>query len=887
MPLATGARLQHYEILGPLGAGGMGEVYRAVDSKLRREVAIKVLPPAFSRDASRLARFEREAHVLASLNHPHIAAIYGLEHADGVRFLVLELVEGPTLADRLKSGPIEISEALRIASEIAEALEAAHEKGVVHRDLKPANIKLTTGGKVKVLDFGLAKAVGDPEPSSDASNSPTLTMQETSAGIILGTAAYMSPEQAEGKPVDKRADIWSFGIVLYEMLSGRRCFDGKTVSHVLVHVIEQEPDWSKLPDSLPSGLRDLLKRCLEKDPSRRLRDIGDVRLLLEGTAEQTPATVKSARPSAVAAPSGIHPRWLWLGLILFFLSTAVLGALYFRPKPAPAAQVTRFEIQQPANVTFSNNFALSPDGRKLAFIASEQPRIWIRSMDGLEPRPLAGTEGATGAPFWSPDSRYVVFWAGRKLQKIEAAGGPAQTICDSPNSIIGGFWTPDDRIVFAVQRTSGLQEVPSSGGTPTSATKFLANELRHAYPSLLPDDRHFVYARFLSVTEGGIYLGSLDGKPDAAPKKLLPDASPVVFSATSPNFGYILFERSSTLMALPLNVKRLETAGEAFPVAEQVNGVVTSNNFSASVGALVYRGGGGLEQQLTWFDRQGKSLGPAGDPWIFSTNAAPALSPDGKHVAVSRVDGQSSNIDIWLLEFARGVSTRFTFDSGADQNPVWSPDGSKIVFAGLRGGEYGVYWKASNLVGPEELVYKSGSVSAIPTSWSKDGRFVLYQSGGAGVFALPMEGEHKPIPVLPAEFDNRGARFSPDGRFYSYLSSESGKDEVYVRSFDPSSPSGGGKWQISKNGGAAAHWISNGKEILYMAPDQTLMSVDISTNPVFQSGAPKPLFRSNARALYWDTLDGQRILAPVQAGANAAAPYTVVLNWTSLLPKPR
>ena len=884
MSLAAGTRLEHYEILGPLGSGGMGEVYRASDTKLRREVAIKILPAEFARDESRLARFEREARVLAALNHPNIAAIYGLEHADGIRFLVLELVEGPTLAERLQAGPIETPEALRIASEIAEALEAAHEKGVVHRDLKPANIKLTAGGKVKVLDFGLAKAVGESGPTPDASNSPTMTMQATSAGIILGTAAYMSPEQAEGKPADQRADIWGFGVVLYEMLSGRHCFDGKTVSHILVHVIEQEPDWARLPASLPGGLRDLLKRCLEKDPARRLRDIGDVRLLLQGMAEQPPASTQSVH-AATAARHGIHQRWLWLGLVLFFLSTAALGALYFWPKPAPHAGVIRFEIAHAGDLVFSDNFALSPDGRSLAFIPTNRAQLWIRSMDGLDPRPIQGTEAVGGAIFWSPDSRYIVFWSDGKIEKVDAAGGPALKLCDMPVPMLGGFWTPDDKIVFSLNRASGLMQIPASGGSPVPLTNLTGLEQRHPYASLLPDGLHFLYSRTTTPATGEIYLGSLDAKPgQQTARKVLPDSRAPAFMQTDSGAGYILFRRGSTLMAVRFDAKRLDIIGEPVPLIEQVSNFSISSN-----GLLAYRTGGGQGQQLVWFDRIGKTLGTAGDPWLLAANSAPALSPDGKRVAISRIDATSGNTDIWLLEFARGVATRFTFDPAEDRNPVWSPDGSKIVFASQREGSWGIYQKTSNLVGGEGLVYKSGgSAAPFPTDWSRDGRFVLFQTAGAGVWALPMEGDHKPIMLLPAQFNQRGARFSPNGRFFSYLSSESGKDEVYVRSFNPASPAAtsGGEWMVSKDGGAGAHWRADGKELLYTSPDKTIMSVGVSTSSVFESGLPKALLKSPAGSIFWDvTSDGQRFLVPTMVGSKVEPPFTVVVNWTSLLPK--
>ena len=893
MSLAAGTRLEHYEILEALGAGGMGEVYRAVDTKLRREVAIKVLPPAFANDASRLARFEREAHLLAALNHPHIAAIYGLEHSNGIHFLVLELVEGPTLGERLKAGPLAVPEALRIASQIAEAFEAAHEKGVIHRDLKPANVKLTSGGNVKVLDFGLAKAIGEPEPASGASAAPTMTMQETAAGIVLGTAAYMSPEQAEGKPTDKRSDVWSFGVVLYEMLSGKQCFEGKTLSHVLVHVLEQEPEWEKLPESVPASVSDLLKRCLQKDPSRRLRDIGDVRLLLQASAEQAASVPRVHSVAETKTPRGQQPR-LWQAIAAaLFLIAAGLAVLYFRPKPSPPADITRFEIAEPANFNFTGSLAVSPDGRKLAFIGSSGGRqqLFVRSLDAVQLSALAGTEGAGGTPFWSPDSRYIVFSQGTKLDKIEATGGPVQTLCAVAGAVLGGFWTADGKVVYGVNGLVPLMEVSSSGGSPTPVTKTASGEARHGFPVLLPDGKHFVYQRATSPTAGGIYLGSLDAKPeDQASKRLLNDASAVSFIATGADRGYLLFVRMGTLMAQPFDTKRLELAGEAIPIAEQLGALSAQGNFSTSAtGVLVYRTGGGAEQQLTWFDRQGKSSGAAGEPFLSPGASAPAISPDGKRVAFARTDAQSGNSDIWLLDFARGSNTRFTFDPGADQNPVWSPDGSKIAFLGQRGNKWGIYQKASNLLGEEELLYDSGGAATPPTGWSRDGRFLLFQMGGAGVMALPIENrEHKPIPLLTTEFSQRGPRFSPDGKLFSYLSAETGADEVYIRTFDPSGApaqqASGGKWMVSKGGGGGAHWRADGKEIFYFTGG-TMMSVEVTPGPSF--GVPKPLFKAQSNSiLLWDvTGDGQRFLIAVPAGVTAGTPYTVIMNWPSLIEK--
>jgi len=896
MALPSGTRLVHYETIRPLGAGGMGEVYRATDTKLKREVALKILPAQFAEDPSRLARFEREAQVLASLNHPNIAAIYGLEHANGIRFLVLELVEGLTLAERIASGPISITEALGIATKIAEAVESAHEKGIIHRDLKPANVKLTPDGKVKVLDFGLAKALGEPDPPDDLANSPTMTMQETRAGIVLGTAAYMSPEQASGKQVDKRTDIWSFGVLLYEMLTGRRAFEGKTVSHIIVHVMEQEPDWTKLPP-LPAGVQDLVEGCLQKDPAQRRRDIGDVRIQLQT------AITKPVHPQH-AADAKKGRKWLWPAAAMFAVAGAGAGFIYLRPKPA-APEAVQFEIGQPEQASLTSALSISPDGRKLAFIATgadQRVLIWVRSMATLEARPLDATLGVDGYPFWSADSRWIVFRAQDKLKKIEATGGPAQVLCDVASNLDGGFWTPDNRIVFAVF-SGGILQVPAAGGAPSPVTLLPERRGQHYFPALLPDGRHFLYTANRGTGAPGVYLGSLDAKPDQqATKRLLADTVPVVYaSSPDPNLGYILFSRfgqnnsSGTLMAQPFDPKKLELVGEAVPIAENVDDV----GFSASsTGVLVYRTGpafvssqgeNGTAGQLTWFDRQGKVLGTAGNPsyYLFTIN----LSPDGTRVAAAH---SAQNVDIWVFEFARGVDTRFTFDPGADMSPVWSPDGTKIMFS--RGGPANntFFIKAANGAGSEELLFtpEQRDVAITPGSWSRDGRFLVYSVGGGkgDIWVLSMgntPSERKAVPLLKTEFNERGPRFSPDGHWFSYTSNATGKDEAYVRSFDPATiSSNGGEFQVSVGGGQSPHWRGDGKEIFYQAPDGTMMSVEVSTTPVFKAGSPKALFKGPRGVRFWDvTADGQKFLMPVPQDANSPASYKVVLNWTSTLKK--
>jgi serine/threonine protein kinase/Tol biopolymer transport system component len=889
MALSASDRLGPYEILALIGAGGMGEVYRARDTKLKRDVAIKVLPEAFARDAERMARFQREAELLASLNHPNIAQIYGLADSNGARALVMELVPGRTLR-----GPLPLGTALKYAVQIASALEAAHEKGIIHRDLKPANIMVTPAGAVKVLDFGLAAQSREINATSPE-DSPTVTISAppTQAGVIHGTARYMSPEQAEGKAVDKRSDVWSFGVVLYEMLTGARCFDGKTPAHAVIHVLEQEPDWRKLPASTPSALRELLERCLRKDPTQRPRDIGDLRLQIRDLVER-PA-VQAGAPEAT--PGSVTKLW---PAIASLLALVVLGLGYFvfRPRSAPPAKITRFEIPPVPNANLTNILTLSPDGQKLAFVAnvSGVNQIWVRSMDSTVPRPLAGTELVVGIPFWSADSRYVVFSVQGKLEKIEASGGPAQVLCAIPGAL-GGGWTRDDQIVFSTNNRSGLLRVSAAGGEPAPVTALSGQEALHVSPSPLRDGHHFVYLRLTDPANGGVYLGSLDAKPgEQASKKLLSDTSLVEYVASSDSngSGYLLFTRSGTLMAQPFDENHLETVGQALPVAERVaSNIALGNGFSASNGALVYRAGGPLgEQQLTWFDRQGKSLGAVVDPFIINAASAPALSPDGKRIAYARSE-TSGNAQIWLFELARGINSPFTVGSGDNRNPIWSPDGSRIAFFSRREGTGGIYLKSSNLGGGDELLYKATKDAPVgpPISWSRDGRFITYGTGGIGVWMLPVNGpgERKPMQLVGPEFNQRAARFSPDEKFFSYISLKSGRDEVYARAFDssggPAAKASGREWPVSKDGGDGAHWRGDGKEIFYMAPDRTIMAVDVKTNPE-PFGTPKPLFKTNARVPYWEVSpNGQRFLIPVQVGANSPGPYTVVLNWQAAVKK--
>ena len=865
--LSAGDRLGPYEIVAPLGAGGMGEVYRARDPRLGREVAVKVSAVQFSE------RFEREARAVASLNHPNICTLFDV----GPNFLVMELLEGPTLAERIQDGSIPVAEALEIARQIAEALEAAHEKAIVHRDLKPGNIKLKPDGSVKVLDFGLAKMSGAAAPGE---NSPTITIGGTEAGMILGTAAYMAPEQARGKPVDKRADIWAFGVVVYEMVTGQRLFQGETMTDLLAAVVTADPNL----DRAPVNVRKLLQRCLEKDPKKRLRDIGDAMALVEA-----PTLATEPRPQG----SGWMP-WSVAGAAV--LAHAPGAFLHLREKPpAPPAQV-RFHIESPKlALAIGSNFymPLSPDARRLAYTAAGadgMQRLWIRDMDTLESRVVAGTEQAV-SPFWSPDSRFLAFGIGNTLKKVDASGASApQTLCQSPNAVGTGSWSADGVIIFGGRGAGPIERVSASGGTPTPVTALAQAEGYHTFPVFLPDGRHF-YLRVGSTR--GIYAGSLDAKPaEQATKPILESFLAATFAPSSiPSGGYLLFLRGNTLMAQPFDVRHLALAGEAVPLADRVATFGSAGGFSVSSnGVLAYRTGGTANlTQFTWYDRKGNMLSRVGEPGTYS---GMDLSPDGARVAHLRQQ------DVWIMDLTRGIDTRFTFDPAAAGYPVWSPDGSKIAFSSQRPGLLGLYVKPSNGALEEQPLLTSPDGKTV-TSWSRDGRYLLYVASDPGtkndVWVLPLEtggGAGKPVPLLQTAFQEINPFFSEDMRWIGYLSNESGRHEAYVRPFLASGPSGApvlgdGKWQISKDGAQSLFWRDDGKEIVLLGLDGSLSSVEISTSPAFRAGSPQPMFRvPTATASLTATRDLKRFLLAVPPGEpEKPEPITVVLNWESALKK--
>jgi Tol biopolymer transport system component len=911
--MMPGTKLGPYEILSAIGAGGMGEVYRARDPKLGRDVAIKVLPEAFARDAERMARFQREAKVLASLNHPNIATIYGLEDSGSTRALVMELVEGPTLADRIKAGPIPIDEALPIARQICDALEYAHERGIIHRDLKPANVKVARDDTVKILDFGLAKALEEDAAPLDISTSPTLSRLATMQGVLLGTAAYMSPEQAKGKQVDRRADIWAFGCVLYEMLTGKMAFHGEAVTDTLAAVIKEEPDWSLLPASTPPHVRVLLRRCLQKDARQRLRDIGDARVALDEVL------TGSVPAPAVAAPAWRRALpWALFGTTAVAL-TLVTWALWRTTMTGTPADPMRFQIPLPDKITLSSTgaFAASPDGRQLAFAAfgpDAVEHLWVRSLDSLEARPLPGSEAAGIRPFfWSPDSRYIAFDAGGKLKKIPLSGGPAETICDLTGLAVGGSWNRDGVIIFGTTNPGGVMRVPAGGGAAIPLTKLdpARHETRHVLPWFLPDGRHFIYKRESSEPgNSGVYVGSLDAKPEnqSSTALLATQYGALYVPSADVDVGQIVFVRDQTLLAQPFNARRLEFTGDAVTLADGVGTFIDFGLFSASSnGELIYRVGSNRRGNiLTWYDRQGKVLRTAGEPGSLYSSAD--LSPDGDRAAVSRYAAEAEAgvaglpWAIWLVDFSRGTSTRFTFGSASAGSPIWSPDGSRIIFASNRDGNYNLYEKPASGAGDEVLLLKS-SEDKYPNSWSRDARFLLYTTNDpktrrASLWIMPLEGDKKPFPFFRSEFNEGFGRFSPDGQWVAYASDESGRNEIYVRPFSPSSGESvsttAGKWLISNNGGQVPRWRQDGKELYYLAPDGRLMAVEISLSPAFRAGVPKPLFQtpvfltslvSQWAVSQWDSVDGKRFLFLAPATESEQAPFTVVLNWQAALKK--
>jgi eukaryotic-like serine/threonine-protein kinase len=868
--LSPGTRLGVYEVRALIGAGGMGEVYQARDVRLNRDVALKILPETFALDPDRLARFKREAQVLASLNHPNIASIFGFEESSGVHALALEMVEGLTLADRIARGPIALDEALPLFRQIADALEAAHAQGIVHRDLKPANIKIRPDGAVKVLDFGLAKALADERTTGGATQSPTMTSPaQTQLGIILGTAAYMSPEQARGRPADKRSDIWAFGAVLYETLTGKRAFDGDDISFTLANILKSEPDWNALAADTPPAVRRVLRRCLEKDPKLRIHDIADARLDL---AEKDVAVAPTTPPA--------RPRLLNLERVAWVLLAASLtGALaYSLLRKQPAPPVVRFQIDPPANGFFGANRgvgqtdgtssgAISPDGTQLAFLATEKPQrtqLWVRRIDSLTPRPLPGTENAL-VPFWAPDSRWLGFFADGKLKRIDTSDGSIQTIADAVGVPRGGSWGSRDVIVFSTGTPPRISRVSSRGGNVTTLSIAVGR-----WPSFLPDGLHFLYTGRPSDADGArILVGSIE--PGFEPRSILASDSNGIFVLP----GLLLFGRGERLLQQRFDLDRLELSGEPTTVVEQVlnSPGLSRADFSVSAtGVLAYRSGSNRSSQFAWFDRAGTLLETIGPPGNYRT---PDLSPDGQRLAYTDINQR----DIWIFDLSRQASSRFTSGPGAETAPAWFPDGSKIVY---RKDESGMFEKDVTGTGVERVLIKD-AVNG-PDQVSSDGKWILYfavaPAGNQDVYVLPTTGDRKPQPIVETAFPDVEPQLSPDVRWLAYASSENGKNEIYVQAF----PSTGRRWQVSTSGGRQPLWRADGKELFFVGDDRKFYAVDVwEKDGTFQYGVPQFLFDMranvfNARNSYVPSRDGKRFLVNMQLDADDAR-ISIVQNW--------
>jgi len=877
MALAAGTRLGAYEVLALIGAGGMGEVYRARDTRLGRDVAIKVLPEAFTNDPDRLARFKREAQVLASLNHPHIAAIYGLEE----NALVLELVDGPTLADRIAQGPMPLDEALPIALQITEALEAAHERGIIHRDLKPANIKLTSGGNVKVLDFGLAKAMDTPAASrADPSLSPTMTSPVMTMGaVILGTAAYMSPEQARGKAVDKRTDIWAFGCVLFEMLTGKPAFEGDDVSQLMAAILRDEPDWRSIPSDVPPRVITLLHRCLEKDARVRLRDIGEARIAINHKAvSESPAPPEFSRRQVLAAAAVV-------------LAAAGVGGFYVRatvPPPTPAAAV-RFSVRPPATWLIdagTNNrgglpIAISADGFRIAFVARNvdgKSALWVRPLDASSATMLPGTEGAS-SPFWSVDGRHLGYFADGKLKRVTASGGPSTTLASAPDNR-NGAWGRDS-ILFSPDNRGPIMRIDPGGGSSAPVTSLAKGELGHLRPAFLPDGRRFFYSSYGvgQVADVPIWVATV-GSPE---RKLVlrADSAHVAYSA-----GHILFVRDQTLMAQAFDENRLEVKGEPRPIAENIQTELTPGFgvYSAShTGAMIYQSvasGAGFAN-LVSFDRAGKQVGVHGEPGNYFDVE---LSDDGNRLAVVAIDRGQRTRDVFLVDLATNRRTRFSFEPFSDENPVWSPgkDPRHIMYRSRREANFAIYQKATNGSGVPELILNPGT----PRSWSPDGRFVLFttnsQATSVDLWTLEVS-NRKAVPYLATPAIESTGQFSPDGKWIAYQTNESGIDEVFVAPF----PATGAKWLVSISGGSFPRWRGDGSELYYLDPANRLMAASIDiTGAVAKAGDVRPLFTARPRlvGVPYDVFpNGQRFLINTINDAVEPEPINVVLNWTAVI----
>ncbi len=887
MTLAAGTKLGPYEILSPIGAGGMGEVYKARDTRLERTVAVKVLPQHLSSSPEVRQRFEREAKTISQLSHPHICALYDVGREGETEYLVMEYLEGETLSDRLAKGPLPLEQTLRYGVETADALDKAHRQGIVHRDLKPGNVMITTSG-VKLLDFGLAKAMA-PAPSQQSSLTALPTQHAlTQEGTILGTFQYMAPEQLEGKEADARTDIFAFGCVLYEMATGKKAFSGASRASLIGAILHTQPATiSSVAPATPPALDRVVKTCLAKDPEDRWQSAGDLtrelRWIGEGSSagEAVPSPITSRR-------TGRETVWMAAALVsLAALAVVLLLRRTESRRPRGQPLPARFEIAAPAGGAFIGRPAVSPDGRYLVSVVGlgGPNRLWLRPLDAAAGRELPGTEGTTAGPFWSPDNRSIGFFSGGTLKRIEISGGPPRTLCEALQSL-GGTWNRDGVILFSADAGAGLYKVSASGGARSLVAKperGRANFFK--WPRFLPDGRRFLFYLEGRPEESGVYIGSLD--PGETARVL--ESRPAAEYAS----GLLLFLRQGTLLAQPFDAEGSGLSGEATAVAEGVgfDEISSDGYFSASQnGVLAFKAGGERETQPTWYDRRGTLLSTVGPPGSYDH---PEVAPDGKRVAIDRTE--ASGRDLWVMDLSRGTATRLTFHPSWDWMPAWSPDGSRVTFVSDRDGPPNLYQKNANGLGEETLIL-GGDARKHHLVSSADGRFLAFQvtsehlgltgqrsSGGeskSDIWAMPLFGDRKAFPVLQTPFAETDPRFSPDGKWIAYASDESGRREVYVQSF----PAGGGKWQVSTAGGSDPRWRGDGRELFYFSEGK-LVAVPITVGASFEAGVPVVLFEANTGAhVFAVDPSGQRflILAPL---GKSAPPMTVMLDWTAELEK--
>jgi serine/threonine protein kinase len=881
MGLATGTKLGPYEIQSPLGAGGMGEVYRARDTRLERDVAVKVLPANLSSDPSLRQRLEREAKSVSKLSHPHICTLHDIGHQDGVDFLVMELVEGETLERRLTKGPLPPEQTIRFAAQIADALAHAHKLGFVHRDLKPSNIMLTKTG-AKLLDFGLAKEFV-AAPFAAALTEMTADQKLTVEGTIVGTFQYMAPEQLEAKEADARTDMFSLGAVIYEMATGKPAFAGKTRASLIAAILSSEPQpMESLQPMTPPALARVVNKCLAKEPDERWQSASDLASELNWIAE---GRIQAVEPERVPPRSRIWERASWLLAATFFLLAVAGGAAWWQAsnrRPPP--------MYFHASVPFSaNDLALSPDGRMLAMVAySAQANnyvLWTYEVGGRQTSSLNGTQGAS-YPFWSPDGKFIGFFADGKLKKVDVSGGQVQVLCDAPNGR-GGTWNREGVIVFTPDAVGvGLFRVSSGGGSPVEITKPDRSrfEQSHRWPVFLPDGKHFLYlaANFAGQLEyNAVFLGSLDSKQT---RSLVSTSANAAYAEP----GYLLYLRDKTLVAQPFDRRRYVLSGEPHILSDEplYTPLVGRAVFSVSSGEVLVTqtGKGASLSQLTWFDRSGKPAGTVGMPGSYSNVS---LSPDGRRVATDQTDADGRKIDIWVHEPARGATMRLTFDPGVDQTPIWSPDGKQILFDANQSLGNHLYLKNADGSGSEQEVSDLGFGVFNPWDWSGDGKYILFGKGSE-LWSVSWP-ERVAKPLLQAKWTARNAQFSPDGRWMAYASNETGRMEIYVSPF----PSGAGKWQVSSGGGQEPKWRQDGKELFYVSAEGKMMAVAVTTGARFGAGSPVALFQTHRRQpvsfldvfSYDVSADGQRFLVITKVDEANAAPLSILLNWSSDMEK--